>query len=263
MQERSAAADAMLPSRNVGVVWNGSSPEKYSSWAFGAFNDWFEANQDFDESATQYVGRVTWAPLRSDDDSNLLHVGAGFRYSDAKEGFRNLTEPEFNKAPVYVDTGLGTETGVLPADNTQTYNLELSWRKGPFWLASEYTRTDVDSPELGNPSFDGYWVAASWVLTGEMRPYRSKSGVFGGVPISRSVYQNGKGAWELSTRWSSIDLSDSKVAGGEMDIASLGLTWWLTPFFAINANYRYIWNELGGVEGSSSGVNTRLVLMLE
>ena len=220
-------------------------------------------NQDFDESASQFVGRLTWAPLRSADDSNLLHLGVGYRYSDAKEGFRSKTEPEFNQAPLYVDTGFGTETGILPADRHQIYNIELGWRKGPFWLASEYTRGKADNHQLGNPSFDGYWVGAAWTLTGEMRPYHVMSGTFRGVPVSRTVYQNGKGAWELSARWSTVDLNDGLVTGGEMDIASLGLTWWLTPFFGLNANYRYIWNELGGEEGTSSGLNTRLMLVLE
>jgi phosphate-selective porin OprO/OprP len=263
MQERSAAADAMLPSRNVGIVWNGSRPSRYMTWAVGVFNDWIEANQDFDESATQYVGRVTWAPLRTDDDSSLLHVGLGYRYSNAEEGFRYRTEPEFNNAPDFVDTGFGQASPMLPAKRLQSWNAELSWRRGPFWLASEYTRTAVDSPGFNNPNFDGYWVAGSWVLTGEMRPYSKKNGTFGGVPVSRSVYQGGKGALELSARWSSIDLSDGLVEGGEMDIASLGVAWWLTPIFSLNADYRYIWNERLGVEGTSSGLNTRLVIMLE
>lgn len=263
MQERSSVSDAMLPSRNVGIVWNGMSPTLASSWAFGVFNDWFDADQDFDDSATQFAGRVTWAPLRTEDDSHLLHLGLGYRHSDAKEGFRFRTEPEFNQAPLYVDTGFGTETGVLPADDLETFNAELSWRRGPLWLASEYMRTDVSNPSLGNPTFDGYWLSAAWTLTGEMRPYNRKNGTFGGVPVSRSVYQNGKGAWELSARWSSIDLDDGAVAGGVMDVASIGLTWWATPFFGVNVNYRYIWNELGGEKGTSSGLNTRLMLMLE
>jgi phosphate-selective porin OprO/OprP len=263
MQERAAVSDAMLPSRNVGIVWNGSSPERYSSWAFGVFNDWLDSGEDFDESANQFAGRLTWAPLRSADTSNLLHVGLGYCHSDAKAGFRYRTEPEFNQAPLFVDTGFGTETGVLPADKLQTWTAELSWRQGPWWFASEYTRTDVDNPALGNPTFDGYWLGASWILTGEMRAYSRKNGTFGGVPVSRSVYQNGKGAWELSARWSTIDLEDGPVRGGEMDVASLGLTWWATPFFGVSANYRYIWNELDGVEGTSSGLNTRLMLLLE
>ena len=263
MHERTAVADALMPSRNVGIVWNGAGALPYSTWAVGVFNDWFDANQDFDESATQYIGRATWAPLRTDDDSSLLHVGLGYRYSNAKEGFRFRTEPEFNQSPAFVDTGFGTATGMLPADNLQTWNAELSWRRGPFWIASEYTSTAVDNPDLANPDFDGYWIAGSWVLTGEMRPYNKKSGTFGSVPIAKTVYQGGKGAWEATARWSTIDLSDGLVEGGEMDIASLGLSWWLTPFFSVGMNYRYIWNTRLGVEGTSSGLNTRVLLLLE
>ena len=83
------------------------------------------------------------------------------------------------------------------------------------------------------------------------------------LPIARTVYQGGKGAWELNARWSNIDLSDGLVAGGEMDIASLGVNWWLTPVFSVNANYRYIWNTRFGIEGTSSGFNTRIILLLE
>jgi phosphate-selective porin OprO/OprP len=262
-QERSAVADALLPSRNVGVVWSGSSPERYSSWAFGVFNDWFDTDQDFDDAARQYIGRLTWVPFRTEDESNLLHLGFGYRYSDAKEGFRFRTSPEFNKSPVFVDTAYGTEVSLLPADKMETYNLELSWRKGPFWLASEYFQTKVKNPVLENPVFDGYYVSASWVLTGEMRPYNKKNGLFQPVPIARTVYQNGKGAWEIAARFSEINLTDGRINGGDMQIGSLGLNWWLTPFFSLGVNYRYIWNHQDGLDGTSSGINTRILLMLD
>jgi len=256
-QERPAISDAVFPARNIGIVWNGSSPEKNSSWAFGAFNNWLEEKESFNESANQYVGRIAWAPLVSEDQSNLLHVGLGYRYSDAKEGFQYITEPEFNKAPDFVDTGLH------PADKTQTYNVEFAWRWGPTLLTSEYTRTKVSNPALGNPSFDGYFVEASWILTGEMRAYNKKSNVFTGIPVAKTVYQNGKGAWELYTRYSDINLNDGTIHGGDMHIATLGLNWWLTPFFSVNAGYKYIWNEMDGEKGESNGLMTRLILVLE
>ena len=80
-QERAAISDAVLPSRNIGVVWSGFSAERKTSWALGAFNNWLEEKNSFDESANQFVGRVTWAPLASEDKSNLLHVGLGYRYT--------------------------------------------------------------------------------------------------------------------------------------------------------------------------------------
>ena len=197
----------------MGIVWNQNSPRTYFSWGVGIFNDWFDADQDLEDSATQYAGRVTWAPLRTQDETHLLHLGGSYRYSDAKEGFRYRTEPEFNKSPVYVDTAFGQDTPFLPADKLETFNGELAWRRGPLWLAGEYTRTYVDNPALGNPVFDGYWVGASWILTGEMRPYNKKSGTFGGVPISQTVYQGGPGAWELTARWSNVNLNDGTVEG--------------------------------------------------
>ena len=256
-QERAAISDAVLPSRNIGVVWSGFSAERKTSWALGAFNNWLEEKNSFDESANQFVGRVTWAPLASEDKSNLLHVGLGYRYSDARQGFRFVTEPEFNKGPNFVDTDFQL------ADKFQTYNAELAWRRGPALVTSEYTRTDVSNPALGNPSFDGYYVEASWVLTGEMRAYNNKGGVFGGIPVAKSVYQNGKGAWELYTRYSDTNLTDEGVNGGEMQIATLGLNWWLTPFFSVSMGYKYIWNEMDGETAESSGLLTRVLLILE
>ena len=262
-QERSGVADALLPSRNVGIVWSGNSPEKYTSWAFGMFNDWFDTDRDFSDAASQFMGRLTWVPFRTKDESNLLHLGFGYRYSDAREGFRFRTTPEFNKSPTFVDTAFGNDLAVLPAARMETYNMELSWRKGPFWLASEYFRTTVKNPALDNPVFDGYYISASWVLTGEMRPYNNKNGLFRPVPVSRTVYQNGKGAWEIAARFSDTDLTDGQVEGGDMQIASLGLNWWLTPFFSLGVNYRYIWNEQYDLDGKSSGLTTRILVMLD
>lgn len=257
LQERSVAADSMLPSRNIGAVLSGRAFDQRMTWAGGVFNDWFDTDVSLGDSATQFVGRITWLPLISQDESNLLHLGLGLRYTDAKEGLRYFTEPEFNQAPDFVDTGL------LDADSSLTWNLEASWRKGPLWLLGEYIYNDVDAPELGNPGFSGYHLTASYALTGEMRGYNRKSGTFRAVPIAKSVNQGGWGAWEFSARWSGVDLNDGLVEGGDLEIYSLGLNWFLTPLLHVNVNYRWITLDRFGVEGESSGFMTRLVMGLE
>jgi len=118
------------------------------------------------------------------------------------------------------------------------------------------------SPTLGALNFSGYYITASWILTGEMRDYLTKSGTFGPVPISRSVYQNGKGAWEVAARWSSTDLNDGPVNGGEMDVLSFALSWWLSPIFNVNLNYRYITNDRDSLDGRTNGVDIRVLLKL-
>ena len=96
-----------------------------------------------------------------------------------------------------------------------------------------------------------------------MRPFNKKNALFRPVPVARTVYQGGWGAWEFSTRYSRVDLTDGTVDGGEMDIFSLGANWWLTPFFNVNMNYRYIVLTQAGEKGKSSGVLARVMLVLE
>jgi phosphate-selective porin OprO/OprP len=257
MQERSSVSDALLPSRNVGIVLSGTGENERWTWAGGVFNDWFDTGADIGDSATQVIGRVTWLPYIAEDESNVFHLGLGLRQSNGKEGVQYLTEPEFNKSPIFVDTG------ALDTDDFFSVNLEASWRKGPYWVHGEYVSSDVDSPSNGDLNFSGYHVTGSWILSGEMRPYNKKNGIFRPVPVARSVYQGGWGAWELSARFSSLDLTDGPVDGGEMDIISLGLNWWLSPIFNVNMNYRFIDNDRGGINGESSGFMTRVMVVLE
>jgi phosphate-selective porin len=60
-----------------------------------------------------------------------------------------------------------------------------------------------------------------------MRAYRKRSGIFDPLPVARPVNQGGWGALEAAFRYSRLDLTDGKVDGGEMDILSLGINWWL------------------------------------
>jgi phosphate-selective porin OprO/OprP len=257
MQERSAVADALLPSRNFGVVLSGTARNQRMTWAGGVFNDWLVTSDSYGNSSSQFIGRVTWLPFVSEDESNLFHLGFGARYSTVKEGGQALTEPEFNNAPAFVDTGL------IVADSTIVYDLEASWRKGRFWLAGEYLGSDLDSPTAGDPEFGGYHITGSWVLSGEMRAYNKKSGILGKVPVAKSVYQGGWGAWEVGARWSELDLTEGTVDGGEMQIASVGLNWWLSPIFNVNLNYRHIGLDRFGLQGAAHGFNTRVMLVLE
>ena len=257
MQERSSVSDAFLPSRNFGVVLSGTGENQRWTWAGGVFNDWIDTGTDIGQSATQVVGRMTWLPFMTEDESNLFHLGLGLRQSNGKEGVQFLTEPEFNKSPIFVDTG------PLDVNDGFQVNLEASWRKGPYWVHGEYVSTDIDSPSNGDLDFSGYHVTGSWVLSGEMREYNKKSGIMGPIRVARDVYHGGWGAWELGVRYSSLDLTDGLVDGGEMDILSVGLNWWLSPVFNVNLNYRFVDNELGGINGASSGIMTRVMVVLE
>ena len=257
MQERTSVSDSMMPSRNVGVVFNGTIPSERVSYAVGVFNDWFDAGEKLDESATQVVGRVTGLPFVSEGGGSLLHLGFGVRHTNAKQGLHYRTEPEFNLAPDFVDTMR------VEANSATTFDFEVSAVRGPLWVSSELVTTLVRSPSVGDPTFGGYHVTAAWTLTGEARSYNRRGGVLNRYPVARSVNQGGWGALEVGARWSHLDLTDGDVAGGEMDVATLGFNWWLTPVFMVNVNYKHISLDRFGVDGTAQGILARIVLMLE
>ncbi len=259
MQERSAVADALLPSRNVGVVMAGTLFDDRVTLAGGAFNNWLDKDQpnSFSDNAVQYVGRATWVPWASDNESTLLHLGAGYRYSNAREGALVRTEPEFNQSPNFIRSEL------FEADRLDTYQAEASLRSGPVWLHGEYIRADADAPLMGDPSPHGFHITASWAATGEVRPYNRRSGLFSRLPIARTVNQNGWGALEYSIRYSAMDANDGLLEAGDLDIWSAGINWWLSPYLNLNLNYRYITLDRDGLEGTSQGINSRVTLLLE
>jgi len=208
-------ADALLPARNHGVVLSGTAASDNVSWAEGASNNWIDSDESFSDTSNQFVGRVTWAPAIFQNENHLLHVGLGLRSSDTKQPVRARSEPEFDNAPLYVDTGS------FSADDQVAYNLEAYWRSGPYILGFEYIGADVDSPQSGDPYFSGYHVTGSWALTGETRAYRKRSGTFDPLPGARPVNQGRVGHRRVGC--SLLKHRPDRRDGGELDICSLGV----------------------------------------
>jgi len=264
-QERSMAADALMPSRNTGIVLSDTAFDNQMSWAAGVFNDWLDTGGSRSDSASQFITRVTGIPFRTEDESNLLHLGVGYRYSNSKEGFTTGATPEIESAPEFLDTG-----ALFEADDMVTWNYELGWRKGPYWLMAEYTSTELADTPYGDLSFSGYNIAASFIVTGEMRPYNHKSGTFRAVPIAKPVNAGGLGALELGLRYSTLDLSDNGLQGGEADVYTIAANWWLRSDVLFSINLQRVVLDRPAMDttspvltGRSTGLVARLLLILE
>ena len=257
-QERASVADGLLPSRNVGIVVNSSILHGRMTWAAGIYNDWYEKNRSFSDNPTVVTGRITGLPFISKDESNLLHVGIAGRYSNAAGGIRYNARTEIFRGPMSVDTDLIDDAG-----STFHYGLELGYRRGPLTLISEYIHAKVSSANTNDPGFKGYYIVASYVLTGEMRPYNKRSGVFGRTNVAKDLASGGWGSWEVYSRWSNIDLSDQQIDGGIMNTLSLGLSWWPFDIVQVSAGYRYSTLDRFEQNGYNHGLVTRLVFVLE
>jgi phosphate-selective porin OprO/OprP len=113
-------------------------------------------------------------------------------------GSATMQRRRFTMGPVSVDTDLITD-----ASSTFHYALEFAWRKGPFIFMSEYIQSTVRSITSGDPTFNGYNLLASYIISGEMRGYNKRSGLINRVEVANGVNSGGWGTLEIYGRWSS------------------------------------------------------------
>ncbi len=257
-QERASIADGLLPARNIGIVVNNTLFNNRMTWATGVFNNWFEVDSSFSDNPTVFTGRITGLPYLSENENHLLHLGISTRFSNASGGIQYKAKTEIFNGPIAVDTDL-----LQDINSTFHYGLEIAWRNGPFTLLGEYIQSTVDSSVHNTLNFNGYNVTASYVLTGEVRPYNKRSGIFEKVYTARDVNTGGWGKFEIYSQWSSLDLNDKSINGGEMNTLSLGVHWSPVSNIYFSMNYRYSTLDRFQQTGSNHGVVTRLAFVLE
>jgi phosphate-selective porin OprO/OprP len=188
------------------------------------------ANTGNEDEDIGYVGRLVFAPIKSDD--SLLHIGLAYA-SESVTGagggpgtIRHRQRPEARPSNGGVRL---VDTGNITSDGQTKLGLEFAWMSGGLSVQGEYISVDVDAPAVGDPTFSGYYAQVSWFPTGEVRPYSMKNGSFSMIkPL------NLDGAWELRARLSSIDLEDGTVLGGVEDNIGVGVT------FYPNSNMRFM-----------------------
>lgn len=245
--------DVFVPERNAGVQVSsallGESGAERLTWSLGIFketDDIPSSNDSDEDQGWQVTGRVTGLLLYAEGGRKLLHVGAAasFRNPDGAP-LRYGLRPESRLALFrYADTDAlpaGFRLRDARADDVRLLGLELAAVLGGFSFQGEYVRSDVDTTLGGGLDFDGYYVQAGYLLTGEHRPYRHDSGRFDAPkplrPFSwRRGEHRGWGAWELLARYGAVGLNDGIVRGGEHRALTLGLNWY------VNDNVRWFVN---------------------
>ena len=214
---------------------------------------------------TQILGRATerlWTNGLSNiqigvSAARVLNSGSNGNVDGGSQTLNLRDRPE-----VRVDGTRLIATGGIAAKTADMYALDLGGNIDNVFLGGEYAHFEVDRQcgtitSAGNaactssvavidhPSFDGWYVEGSWILTGETKAYspsaiNNEVGGFNMPVPSRPFSLSGDswGAFELVARYSNTDLnwhtgqaaSTSQltgVFGGEERVVALGLNWYL------------------------------------
>ncbi len=192
------------------------------------------------------TSRLAGVPYYGDDD-RLVHIGASYSYAMLEDNEAQYRQrPEIRHSERFVDTG------VFEADDASTFGVEAATVLGPLSIQGEYMRNFVESDATDDPSLWGYYVFASFFVTGEHRSYALGEGRFDRVKVKRNAFTKGGGfgAWELALRYSYLNLNDELADGGILADVTAGVNWYLNPNTRIMFNYIYA--DLDDVDGTSS-----------
>lgn len=229
------------PGRNMGVQIMNSALDKKLFWGAGVFWDTEDGAENFNDFADYNITtRVTGTPWYKDDGRRLLHLGLGYSHlfrNNEKTEFRFRQRPEVHLAQARtVDTGDIDDFDRF-YDSGDLIGVEAAVVFGSLSVQGEYIQAMVDGVNE-DYDFNGAYVYASYFLTGESRPY--KGGSFSRVkPNNDFDLQGGLGAWEITARWSYLNLNDGGIYGGEETNYTVGVNWYLNPALRVMVNYVY------------------------
>jgi phosphate-selective porin OprO/OprP len=232
----------------------------------------------FDNDKSTASVRGTVAPINRSVNGvyQLLFFGASYRHRDAgtlkdcdadqcvnNKGFENtwtsaLEQYKAKGADLHLaDTSIGTPQF---SGSDDTWHLEAGFVWGPFSMQSEYAQLEANGINcIGikgnntctavlnrpvNPTYSGWYVDASWYLTGETRNYEASTGEFGRTKVKNPMWNGsgGWGAWYIAGRYDTLDLSDKAAAMevaygchtcGEQNTWLFELGWWQTDYTAL------------------------------
>jgi phosphate-selective porin OprO/OprP len=231
------------------------------------------------DEQSQLLGRAV-DRLWSDGISNIqVGVdGAKVFYSGNSAGGGSQTLRFRDRPEIRVDGTRLIDSGAIAAKTGNMWAVDLEGNIQQFYLGGEYAQFTADrqcgslvaannslctssAAVIDHPTFHGWNIGGSWIITGETRTYtpnglaETQAG-FGAPVPSRpfSLYGGSWGAWELAARYSDTDLNwmGSRTAvtnttgtsnlagvlGGEQRILDLGLNWY--P----NRNVRLMMDDL-------------------
>ena len=147
---------------------------------------------------------------------SMVHVGVSAVREEMDRDARFWARPETRVTNIrLVDTDRNDDV-----DSQSIYGVELAVAQNSWSVRGEYLRAEWDRKVDEDPKFNGFYIQANWAITGESFQYRQ------GKFIRIRPSNKKRGAWEVALRYSSVNLTDLDVLGGQENNATLALNWY-------------------------------------
>src|SRR5216683_5320009 len=209
-----------------------------------------------------FIGRLASRPYH-DEDWNL-HAGFSGQTvfhpnvnANGTPGVSRTTLTLADEPELRIDFNPLVSTGPLSTRSANVYGggLGASWRN--FLLQGEYYQISLNQSKLpGVPSprlgFNGGYVEAGWVITGEPIPYDIARAAWASPKVDSpfSLEDGGIGAWVLGARYSTVSLDSNifpgvsqsltgGVYGGQQQIAALALSWYANDWVRFMLQFQH------------------------
>lgn len=196
-----------------------------------------------------FSGRATWAPIN--DGTSALHLGASYSYENLNKGSPNATAVSNYAGRRGPSLTMATTTAAVGTNDTEigTYGLEAAYFNGPFFVQSEYAHGSYGQTNGSSQDVDAFYVQGSWMLNGGMKVYKGATGVFGSPAVA------GKGLWELTARWDTMENND--LLNTKTTSTILGVNYYINPNMRVMLNWTQGENDKTGDEPSQIALRTQ------
>lgn len=239
------ADNEIQPARQMGVagfingarwtahagVFSGNLDEP-EDCVFGAENGGEgECDQEFTIGA-----RVTGVPFMA-DPTKLVQLGAGVMYKNPNGSTIDIDQRD---AIIHtVDSKNLNADFKGTADDALAFNLEAVGVYGPAHFKAEYANMNVNRnvSTFDDVTLQGWSADVGFFLTGESKNIDIAKAQYGSVKPKGIVGKGGIGAWEIALRYEQADYIDEDINGGEMELLTVGLNWYVNNSMRFMANY--------------------------
>jgi phosphate-selective porin OprO/OprP len=243
-----------------------STDQYFAAWAMTGTTYGAQSASLLNGEQISTVGRLAGRPYYDKDWNVQLDFSGEYVFhpninASGTPGVSRTTVNLQDRPELRIDMNRLISTGNLSIANVGVYGGEvgINWRnlliQGGYYHIGE-TQSKLPGQPAPNLSFNGGYVEAGWVITGEPIRYNVGAAAFARPKvddpfiIKDNSFETGVGAWELSARWSVMNLNSNVtpgvsqsvtggIFGGYQQIFGANLSWYPNDWVRFYLQFQY------------------------